>query len=201
MDNTNILNLLALEFNKSAQMRMNELCCPLHQYGIYMFNFVRTYYDGKRIYLSTDSRWVEHYLTNNFQDNLEHMAYYLAPPDIKYSFWISFKRDDIFESLYEYGIDHGFTIFEHHPHHVDQFGFSTYRNKSTLQDFYAKNIHIFEDFIKDFKVKAADLIPLKEEKKLIIPSKKFKAETLRSSPLILPDKIDHFMEVITKKHV
>jgi hypothetical protein len=197
MNYIDISNKTALEFNKSSASRMREISVILYNHGITQFTFCRSFKDGKRLYLSCDPQWVEYYLKNNFQDYLEHLEHYIPPVDIKYSFWAGFKGDKVFDALYDYKIGHGFAIYEHHKEYVDQFDFATHRENYLMTNFYLKNMIFLEEFIKNFKIKAHDLINSPNQSKLIIPSKGLSFQDVTYKSFITEDKINSFMEKIT----
>lgn len=199
MSRLDLANRQALQFNKSAAPRMKEIGRILYSFGITMFTFCRSFRDGKRLYLSCDPQWVEYYLKNKFQDHLEHVEHYLPPADIKYSFWDGFKGDKVFDALYEHEVGHGFAIYEHYDQYVDQFDFATYRGNYRMTDFYLKNILLLEEFIKNFKIKAADLINSSDQSKLVVPSKELCFQNVPYQSFIAEDNIENFMQHILQR--
>jgi hypothetical protein len=193
MEHIDLQNKSVLNFNQKAKARMNTLCHPLWKAGFTMFTFCRSFKDGKRLYLSSNEKWVEHYLKNNLQDNCDHLEHYLPPQDIIYGFWDAFKGDKVFDALHSRNFGHGFCIYEHYEDYVDQFDFAAHRDNYLMSNFYLQNIFFLETFIKEFKIKAFDLINNDVEKKLIIPSRPL---TVKYRSFITYDKVENFMKAI-----
>jgi hypothetical protein len=158
---------------------------------------MRTFFDGKRNYLCSDINWVEHYIKQNFQDNLDHMEYYLAPSGIRYSLWNSFKQNDVFDSLNTLGYGNGFSIYEHHDSYVNQFDFTSRNNTPLINEFYIINIKLLEEFIENFKQKAEDLLHVESNDNFFIPKEKFRMCNLNRSSFIEQKNIEKFLESIS----
>ncbi len=163
-------NSALLECGRRASDVVNEICQPLARFGITIFTYCRIFNDGKRLYICSDKNWFEHYITQGFQDNLEHLEHYVPADGVKYALWSQFKMDPVFSDVYhKFHYWHGMTIYEKNPEFVDYFDFGTHRDNVQMINFYCNNLEVFTRFTDYFKCRAAALIDSPESSRLIIP--------------------------------
>lgn len=197
MNYVELSNIKTLEFNRNSKQRMEEILQPLKQYGIIAVTFMRTFLDGKRHYLSSDIGWVEKYLNHNLIDNVDHMEHYLAPTHTRYALWNSLNQDEVFDFLATIGHGNGFSIYEHHDTYVNQFDFTSSPDNPGINEFYIKNIPLFEEHINNFKQQGSDLIGLENNDRFFIPKKKFDFKKMQLNNFIQKENIDKFMDCIS----
>lgn len=136
-------NQTAVDFTLKASSAVNKIARPLLDFDIRIFTYCRIFEDGKRWYLCNDQSWVEHYLSNHYQDRLEHLQHYIPEEGVQCTLWSEFKTDKIFDTLkndFSYG--HGISMYERQPHYVDYFDFGSHRDNHDITNFYFNNLGV-----------------------------------------------------------
>lgn len=158
-----------LEFNKKISSTIEEICDPLSSLGVKMFIYSRIFNGGERIYISSNGRWVEHYITHEFQDEIDHWSHYIPDDGIKYAFWSEFKEDRVFNAVNKYGMGNGVSIYEKHEDYVDFFDFAFDKDNTQAINFYLNNMHLFLKFVEYFKEKIFLILNFDDKKNMLIP--------------------------------
>jgi hypothetical protein len=189
-----------LDFNKNLNYLMKHLCSHLHKFGIVDFTYIRAYKDGKRLYLASNLEWLQIYIRNNFQDDWEHIECNAPNHQMKRALWSGFKRDKVFDALYDLNLWNGIYIYESYLDYTDSFSFFSQKEHNQIQNFYLNQYPILEEFIRIFKDKAFDLVHPVTPEKLLIPSKPFFRNRKNVISLTNPEKIKSFMKQIGVLH-
>lgn len=189
-------NRSALQFNIESEMIMSDICKSIldKEIGITNFTYCRTFNNGTRLYLCDNSEWVRHYLSNNFQEDLEHLEFYTPGNDLKYALWTAFKEDRVLSSLRNhFNLWYGFNIYEKHEDYIDIFDFVSHTNNHQITNYYLNNLDTLNNKVKYFKEKAADLIDPTDKRKLMV-SKNWKPfSELSKNSLFDSKRINDFM--------
>ena len=191
-------NRSALKFNYAAEERMAKLCAPLQPLNI-CFTYCRLFKDGKRLYLCSTPQWVENYLNHGFQNDLDHLEYYSPQPSLNYALWSGFKKDSVFDAIYNFGYWHGFALYERAQNYIDTFDFSPPRNNHKIKEYFLHNVTFFQNFIKEFKEEAKDLIDPIDQRKLIVPKNLPTVDLLERPASVGEKEIKNFMKQIRYK--
>lgn len=150
---------IPLEFSQQLSPLISETCKPLFKLNIPFFTYSRFFNDSKLLYLSNDLAWVNYFMTNNLQNELDHLTHYIPEEHTKYNLWDTSEVDKVFFALREhFDYWHGITIYEKHDGFIDCFDFGAYKNKQDMVNFYFNNLWLLEQFIQFFKNKTFKLI-------------------------------------------
>ena len=184
----------ALSYNRDIGPSLEEICKPLFEnFNIKMFTYSRIFKNGRRVYVSTNSKWVEHYISNSHQDEINHLEHYIPANDIKYALWDSYKMDRVFYSAYNnFNLWHGFSIYEHKKDYVDFFDFAADRSNDQIVNFYINNYALLDHFTRYFKSKSVDLINFSDENIWITPKVWIPFNEIPKTGTIDPDKLSDF---------
>lgn len=164
-------NKIHLEFNQTIASTINTICEPLSSFGITMFNYSRIFNGGSRLYITSNLQWSEHYITQEFHDEIDHLAHYVPPDGVKYAFWSGFRGDRVFDALAEHNLGNGFSIYEKHKDYVDYFDFSADKDNNQIVNLYMNKIDLLLRFIEYFKEQIFLLIDFEDKKNILIPKK------------------------------
>jgi DNA-binding CsgD family transcriptional regulator len=170
-NNRDLCNKNHLEYNVKISPVIQDICSPLSQFGITMFTYSRIFNGGKRLYMCSDPIWVERYITQEFQDEIDHFAHYVPLDGVQYALWEGFKRDKVFDGLYNHNMGNGFSIYEKHKEYVDFFDFASHKDNNQMNNLYLNNIDLMLRFIEYFKEKISLIVDFEDKKNVLIPKK------------------------------
>lgn len=146
-----------------------QICKPLQDFGIHLFNFVRMFKDGSRINLCNKPEWLEYY----YQKEFYKIGIFEGIPDLytsSYSIWPILSGQDIFyDARTHFNIDHGITMIKSYKKYCDFYYFGGYPDNPNIINFYLNNIDLLDRFILYFKDQAAKLITQSNKHKIILP--------------------------------
>lgn len=138
---------------------VQAICATLNQYfNISYFNHIRYFADGKRICLTNNSEWVQHFCRKK---------YYLLKPlednknnhDAGHILWDNLKDSTIYQTaLSEFNINHGLTFVEKGENYTDFYHFGNPAQLIASNDYYLGLIDVLKKFILYYKEKAHKLI-------------------------------------------
>ncbi len=150
---------------------ISDIAKPLSKLGITYFTFTRSFYDGSRVYLSSQSgiRNVDiylkkkHYLNGNTE----------CKPEI-YSdqvlLWSTAPNQKIFDECSRiFGFDHGIFIFDPQENYCDIFSFATHSGNDRIINTYLSKMDLLKSFREYFRDKASHIIKQAENQKFIFP--------------------------------
>lgn len=160
-----------LEFNKKIASAVEEICDPISSLGVAMFTYSRIFNGGERIYISSNGKWVEHYITHEFQDEVNHLPHYIPNDSIKYTFWSEFKDDRVFSAVNKYGMTNGVSIYEKQEEYVDFFDFAFEKDNTQHINFYLNNTYLFKKFIEYFKEKIFLILNFEDKENVLVPKR------------------------------
>lgn len=188
-----------LEFNKKISSTVEDICEPLSSLGATMFTYSRIFNGGERIYISSNGQWVEHYITHEFQDEIDHWPHYVPLDGIKYTFWSEFKDDKVFNAVNKYGMGNGISIYENHEEYVDFFDFAFDKDNTQAINFTLNNIHLFQKFVEYFKEKIFLILDFKDKKNILIPKKFISFDKIPREKSLEPRARGTFLNKTLKK--
>ncbi|MBY0281440.1 MAG: helix-turn-helix transcriptional regulator [Alphaproteobacteria bacterium] len=174
MSNTaDTINKRAIEYNDSVNCQFIDVCRPLFDnFMITQFFYIKIFNDNNtRLYVCSEKKWMESYIQNNFQDDLPHMQTYL-PENLNYSLWAGFKKDTVYNAVYDLNIWNGFNIYEKEGTSTVTYAFATTPLNEEMINFYINNLNVLREFIFYFKRKAANIIDTSDPSKLIVSKNK-----------------------------
>lgn len=192
----NLNNRMALEYNKEYICLIDEICAPLHHFGITFFNYSRNFTDGTHLYLSNSQKWVELYIANNLQDDAAHLGYYFPHPNITQALWSGFKRDKAFDILYENDMWNGFTIYEHHSDFTEIFDFGSTKENISVINFYLRNKNLLKHVVDEFKEKVSRYIDFNDKRKMILPTVELSVNQIKRVSFVEEDNLNKFYKQI-----
>ncbi|MBY0461711.1 MAG: helix-turn-helix transcriptional regulator [Alphaproteobacteria bacterium] len=166
-------NKYAIEYNNSINSKLIDICRPLFDnFMITQFFYIKIFNNkNTRLYVCSEKKWMESYIKNNFQDDLLHMQTYI-PENLNYSLWAGFKKDSVYNAVYDLNIWNGFNIYERDGESTITYAFATTPLNEGMINFYINNLNILKEFIFYFKCKAADIIDTSDLSKLIVSKNK-----------------------------
>ena len=195
-NNLDPTNMSALQFNVESTDLMHKICSPIlkKDIGVIVFTYCRIFNNGTRLYLCTCPEWVKHYISHNFQDNVEHQSSYAPCDNNTHSLWTGFKEDDVWNALRNhFNRWHGFSIYERHEDYIDSFDFTARLDCPHVTNYYLNNMEFLYEFIRDFKKNAATLMDPKDKRKLIVSKIWRPFEKTPQNLLLSKEKMNNFL--------
>lgn len=153
-----------------------KICKPLFtQFDISFFQYVKHYYDGGRVLLSSNREWVkdyfryEHYLheyVNFGKDFKEHTS--------GYNLWSGCEQDHKSCQIWRhskkvYGLDHFLAIYSNYDTYCEMFHFAGKETTTHLPSVFFTNIDLFERFGIYFLDKAKGILKKAHESRFYPP--------------------------------
>lgn len=174
-----------------APSEITTLMQPLERhFGITYFLFVRELNNGKRMWLTNNGAWSEHfyakeyYQISAFENPAQKKTAGIYP-------WQFLKGQEVFQEAREYfNIDHGATLVEIYPDKTEFFHFASFPKNYQVNQLYTEHKDVLYLFVKFFKDKAKNLITQLENKTIDIP--------MPSSSLCIPAEADFTQEQVAK---
>ena len=182
-----------VDYNRNINSIINTVCEPIKSMGINYFHYTIFYNNGKRIYICSEPKWLEHYLDCQFYNNLAHANVYSLAIGQHKALWSSYKKDDIFTAIKNFNIGNGFSIINRHPEMVESFHFASTIDNHSINQFYLNHSELFLKFMDFFKNRIKSLIPLNNQ--LITVT-----SDLKLTPISLGDKkVKQFFDIYKVK--
>jgi hypothetical protein len=188
------INKSAMEFSRSATVFMQKISNHLQGFNISGLSYVKTFRDGKRLYISSLQNWSEFYIEKNLQDNLNSMEMYLPPTYVQQFSWEGLKNNKVMDSFREFGVRNALVLLEHSKEYVELFSFVTNFNKPQID--LLNKLPFLREFIKNFKLKAADLIDTTDKRKLISPTSGISFDVIQHPSYVQQEKICDFLNYL-----
>lgn len=162
---TNIIPDLESYISYTACDRVSAICRPLFDHmEINFFQYVKQYYNGGRILLSSNKEWVKDY----FQFGQYHHEYVnfgknYAKHHVGFNIWSGCKQDHPgcklwLHSQEKYHIDHLLAIHSNHDTYCELYHFGGTERNTHLTSVFLSNLDLFHKFTLYFLEKAQDLI-------------------------------------------
>lgn len=154
-------NKAAVEYNKYAADKLNEIFAPLFANSqINTFGYRKFFPDGSYIALCTRNDWQEYYFNNIPDLGLAFSQAVFDTPlyQITFFLWPKERGDSILDALWHFDIWNGITAYYKTGEYIESFAFAGYRNDTQLHNYFINNLALLEKYIDHFKEKAAELI-------------------------------------------
>lgn len=141
-----------------------ELCTPLARtFHINHFNYRRTYTDGKRITLTNDPRWLEHYYEAGYNVTPTFEKERNESNSNRLTLWTELYDNDFFLNIFldaknNFNIDQGFTITEVSNDYIELYHFAGDSQFHQNTDYFVENLDLLQHFIRYFRDKGQPLI-------------------------------------------
>ncbi|MCI5057781.1 MAG: helix-turn-helix transcriptional regulator [Flavobacteriales bacterium] len=152
---------------------------------INFFNFIRIYFDGKRLSLGTRADWLRHYFNNQYQN----LTFYNNSDECLDNKFLGHftnpKNPVINDAMQNFNIHNGLALIQKHDDYVDYFHFATSEKNQSILNFYFNKYDLLERFSFYFKEKASDIII---EAEPYVPIKK---PNLYDNKSVIPKNIDN----------
>lgn len=148
-----------IDYNNKILPQHLEICKPLFDKNISVFEYNCYFEDGTGIYLSTDPEWHRYYLQNYarsllMREHIQKMCAYKT----KYHIWDTSPGYPKSEPLKVYikdrrnfNMKYDFTIYLHYPGSIKSFNFSTTEDHPQLLIYCVNNIPALMIFIDEFE--------------------------------------------------
>jgi hypothetical protein len=159
-------------FSLTSANDVNEICMPLRDIGITYFNYLKIYKDGSRELLTNNAPWIDRfyqnalYLTAGVVD-IEH----LLPRG--YFLWSELDLNDpaYSQGQESFNIDNGISFVIRRNDITYLYIFASIKDNFHMNNFYIRNIDLFQRFIQYFQDSGADLIKQAEANKIFLPER------------------------------
>lgn len=152
---------------------INEICNPiLSCYGITYFLYVKSFFDGRRLWLTNNGAWTEHFYENNHYkvSAFERMNEQYKPG---FYLWSLLDGQEVFKDAREaFNIDHGITVVNQLADAFEFVHFGTTRDNHSILHFYMNNKENLNRFILYFRNNAENLIKTACDNMILLPSPK-----------------------------
>ena len=193
--NSEASNQNLINYSRIISPVISDICEPLNNFGIKMFTYSRIYNGGRRLYVSTNHDWVEHYITHDFHEDIDHLHHYVPVDGIKYAFWDSFKKDIVFDAtLNQFNFWNGFSVYEKNNDYVDFFDFGAHKHNTKINNFYINNLYLLIRFIEYFKEKTFLIINSEDKENTLVPKIWVSFDKIRREENNFSKNIDCFSE-------
>lgn len=161
------------------------IAAPLNQLNITYFAYSRTYHNGGRLWLSSQSNLVDSYYRHDLYKigNTESYPSSYQPQTV---LWETLPNQKVFEDSRQMGIDNGIFIIEPHKDYCEFFSFATTGKNHNIINTYLTQIDTLKKFGSYFKDRAKKIIQKAEAHKLYLP--------FHNRPLPRINSFDSFLE-------
>ena len=165
---------LSKHFSLTSSQYVKDICSPaLDSIGITYFNYIKIYHkDSSRELLTNNSKWIDHFYKNQLYKSvgaidIEH----LLPKG--YFLWSELDSDDpIYSQGREsFNIDNGISFVIKRKDVTYLYIFASTRDNTKINNFYSRNIDLFQRFILHFNDRASFLVKEAEKNKIYLPEK------------------------------
>jgi len=157
-------NHLSLKFASYVQ----EICSPLKKYDIDFFIYSKTFTNQKRLFLTTNAAWTEHYICNVY--NLKYVQAYIFDQAVKNNHLISFElfpNNLAFRTAKEqFGLQYGLLMPFLNKSDRETCYFVTTKPNPNICNFFLQNTDTLKMFKIYFTERVTDLIKKLEKDKL-----------------------------------
>jgi len=158
-----ILSKQMFEYNLSIRENILDICKPLFDnLGISYFEYVKISAEGNIFYLCTNKKWLEFSLEHKMFDDKEHVELCSMAKKFnqRYALWncLNLEKTCLLSKYYEHNIWNGFSINEASGEDFNIYSFATTKENNSLNDFFVKNINLFDHYITYFKQKIKFLV-------------------------------------------
>jgi DNA-binding CsgD family transcriptional regulator len=160
-------------FSLSSSQEVNNISQDvLSTIGITYFNYIKIYDDGSRELLTNNAPWIDHFYHNALYKSVGVIDIeYLLPKG--YFLWSELKNDD---AAYTQGrdffnIDNGLSFVSKRDGATILYIFASSRDNNSINNFYVRNIDLFQRFILYFHDKGSSLLNQAAKSKIYLPEK------------------------------
>jgi DNA-binding CsgD family transcriptional regulator len=150
---------------------VQQICSPLHEVGIHLFSYRKTFADGSRINVSSNAHWLhDYYELNLYQSSLFEQG--LDNYHSGFVLWPQTSPLPIFtHSRDYYNSDNGITFIKKHADYCEFFIFGADKNNKQIINFYINHLDLLRNFADYFLEQSHALIKSKEANLIQIPLK------------------------------
>lgn len=159
-------------FSLTSANDVNEICNPLRDIGITYFNYLKIYKDGSRELLTNNAYWIDHFYQN---------ALYLTAGviDIEHLLpkgYVLWSELDLNDPAYSQGqeafdIDNGVSFVIRRDDITYLYIFASTKDNVHINNFYIRNLDLFNRFIQYFQDRGSYLIKQAEANKIFLPER------------------------------
>ncbi len=150
-----------VQFNRNNADKINALCEPLKtHFGITAFGYVRTFDDGRYLFLTNNDAFLEAvavkdgcFKTEYFSKQTELFCKYEPCMDI----WPDELKDESIELYRARGFHNGFSIVKELAGSVECTWYSNAKENSAIKEFYRKHHNVLDDFMTHFRTIGGEL--------------------------------------------
>jgi len=169
-------------FSLSSTNDVVEICKPLHDIGITYFNYIKIYHnDSSRALLTNNAAWIDHFYRYDLYKCVGAIDIeYLLPKG--YFLWSELDGSDPVygQGRDAFNIDNGISFVIKRKTCTLLYIFASTRDNNYINNFYVRNVDLFQRFILYFNDKGSNLLKKSEKNKIYLPEKQ----------LITPDRIN-----------
>jgi len=166
----------------------------LENLNIHYFEYTKLYKSGKRFYITNNQNWLEYFIKNNLQDNMEQNNILWGTNANRYTLWTGLNSNQVLSAYYKHDMWNG--IFTHHNSTEDSrdlFAFSSTVQNKNINNLYINNLDIINKIILIFQRDIYNKLPLENHKYLINTNNKSVLKTDSLSE-ISDEKINQFYD-------
>lgn len=174
---------LSKHFSIVSSNCVKEICSvPLESIGVTYFNYIKIYHeDSSRELLTNNANWIDHFYKNELYKSvgaidIEH----LLPKG--YFLWSELNSDDpvYSQGRESFNIDNGISFVIKRKDVTYLYIFASTRDNAKINNFYIRNIDLFQRFILYFNDRASLLVKEAKKNRIYLPEKQ----------IIFPNKLN-----------
>jgi DNA-binding CsgD family transcriptional regulator len=139
-------------YNLEILPTLNSLSSPLKdKFNLSFLTFRRLYANGRIIHISNHKDWLENSLSNKFWQSMTSLKR-INSINLNQQYahlWDenAYKKDHVYNAMYENDLWHGITIYDKHDSYVDLWAFATDRSNYQIKNLYVNRLNILKQFI------------------------------------------------------
>src|SRR3990167_9887166 len=165
---------LGKHFSLTSSQEVDAICNPiLESIGITYFNYLKIHHDdSSRELLTNNAEWIDHFYKNELYKSvgavdIEH----LLPKG--YFLWSELNSDDpvYSQGRESFNIDNGVSFVIKRKDVTYLYIFASTRDNSKINNFYSRNIDLFQRFILYFNDRASSLMKEAENNRIYLPER------------------------------
>lgn len=192
------MNLLENSVLLTTSNDVQDICRPLNNYfDISYFGYVKTYIDSSHLALSTSAEWMKCFYKNFHKTAIIHKT--IDSYESGEFLWSQFSDSaSVREAQNQFDIAHGIMMVRKSLNFCEFFGFATNKSNTQIENWYLRNIDLFDRFILYFKETANSLIDQAKSDRSILPNQLKVSETLVSNISDLRSRLAFLSDISLK---